>query len=161
MMQDCINYAKRCHECQVHGNFIHMHPNHLHPTVASWPFKMWGTDIVEPIDPPASNGHRFILAATDYFSRWSEAATFKEITAETVIKFFQHNILYRFGAPRRIISDNGPAYRNNKVLAFARAHKLDWRYSSIYNPRANGLAETFNKTLTKLMKKIVLKNKKN
>ena len=138
-----------------------MHPNPLHPTVASWPFEMWGTNIVGPFEPPASNGYRFILAATDYFSRWSEVETFKEIMAEMVIKFFQNNVLYRFGVPRRIISNNGPAYRNNKLLSFTKAHKIDWRFSSIYNPRANGLAEAFNKTLTKLLKKVVLKNKRN
>jgi len=65
MIEDCTDYAKKCHSCQVHGNFIHRHPNPLHPTVASWPFEMWGTDIMGPIDPPSSRGHRFILAATD------------------------------------------------------------------------------------------------
>ena len=46
------------------------------------------------------------------------------------------------------------------MISFANNHKIDWRFSSIYNPRANGLAEAFNKTLIKLLKKIVLKNKK-
>ncbi|KAJ3688919.1 hypothetical protein LUZ61_018083 [Rhynchospora tenuis] len=42
MIADCENYAKRCHMCQVNGDFIHQHPNPLHPTVASWPFNKWG-----------------------------------------------------------------------------------------------------------------------
>ena len=137
-----------------------MHPSPLHPTVASWPFETWGTDIIGPIDPPSSKGHRFILAATDYFSRWSEVAAFKEVTAETVVFFFQTQVLHRFGTPRRIISDNGPQYRSNKVLKFARSHKIDWRYSTIYNPRANGLAEAFNKTLIKILKKVLTRNKR-
>ena len=73
----------------------------------------------------------FILAATDYFSRWSEAAAYKEITAETVVLFFQTHVLHRFGVPRRILSDNGSQYRSNKILKFARSHNIDWRYSSI------------------------------
>ena len=39
MTQDCMNFARRCHQCQIHDNFIHMHPSPLHPTVASWSFE--------------------------------------------------------------------------------------------------------------------------
>ncbi|KAJ0985463.1 hypothetical protein J5N97_003819 [Dioscorea zingiberensis] len=154
MVGDCINYARRCHLCQIHGDFIHQHPNPLHPTVSSWPFEIWGTDVVGPIEPPSSLGHRFILAATDYFSKWAEAIPLREVKTENVIKFFRENILYRFGTPRRIISDNGPAFRSFKVGRFAQHHKIDWRYTSIYNARANGLAEVFNKTLSKLLSSV-------
>ncbi|XP_020084900.1 uncharacterized protein LOC109707778 [Ananas comosus] len=160
MIQDCMMYARKCHQCQIHGDFIHRHPNPLHPTIASWPFDMWGTDVIGPINPPSSRGHKFILAATDYFSRWVEAIPLREVKADDIVKFFRENILYRFGVPRRIISDNGTAFRSFKVNRFATQHKIDWRYSSIYNARANGLAEAFNKTLTKLLKKIIGKNQK-
>lgn len=39
-IKDCVEYAQRCHQSEIHGNFIHQHPNLLHPTVASWPFEM-------------------------------------------------------------------------------------------------------------------------
>lgn len=161
MVKDCIDYAKKCHLCQIHGDFIHQHPNALHPTVASWPFEMWGTDIVGPIDPPSSRGHRFILVAIDYFSKWAEAIPLRETKAEDIIRFFKTHILYRFGNPRRIISDNGPAFRSFKVSRFAEHHKIEWKFSTIYNPRANGLAEAFNKTLIGLLRKMVDKNHRN
>lgn len=77
-----------------------------------------------------------------------------------MINFFTHNVVYRFGVPRRIVSDNGPAFKSTKISKFIERHKIDWRYSSIYNPRANGLAEAFNKTLVKLLKKILTKKKR-
>jgi Integrase zinc binding domain len=60
MVADCEAHAKKCRMCQIHGPFIHQAPNLLHPTVASWPFGMWGTYIVGPIDPPTSRGHRLL-----------------------------------------------------------------------------------------------------
>ena len=69
MVQDCMDYAKRCEPCQFHANFIHQPPEPLHPTVASWPFEAWGLDVVGPITPKSSAGHSYILAATDYFSK--------------------------------------------------------------------------------------------
>ena len=119
MINDCLEYARRCKLCQAHGDFIHQHPNPLHSTISSWPFEMWGTDVVDPIEPPSSRGHRFILAATDYFSRWAESIPLKEVKAENVIKFFKDHVLYKFGTPRRIISDNGQPFRSFKVGRFA------------------------------------------
>jgi hypothetical protein len=58
------------------------------------------------------------------------------------------------------MSDNGSVFKSAKVMRFAHRHKIDWRFSSIYNPRANGLAEAFNKTLSKLLKKIVSKDRR-
>jgi Integrase core domain len=155
MVADCEAHAKKCRMYQIHGPFIHQAPSPLHPTIASWPFNMWGTDIVGPINPPTSRGHRFILAATDYFTKWAEAVPLKEVKASDVVKFFKTHILYRFGTPQRIISDNGTTFKSSKVYTLAEQFNIDWRFSSIYNPRANGLAEVFNKTLINIMKKTV------
>jgi Integrase zinc binding domain len=92
MVADCEDHAKKCRMCQIHDPFIHQAPNPLHPTVASWPFSMWGTNIVGPIDPPTSRGHRFILAATDYFTKWTKAVPLKEVKASDVVKFFKTHI---------------------------------------------------------------------
>ncbi|KAI0494874.1 hypothetical protein KFK09_025020 [Dendrobium nobile] len=160
MIRDCMEHARKCHQCQIHNTVIHQPPNPLHPTVSSWPFESWGTDVVGPIDPPSSKGHRFILAATDYFSKWAEAIPLKEVKSEDVMRFFRDHVVYRFGVPRRIISDNGPSFRSTKIARFARRHNINWRYSSIYYPRANGLAEAFNKTLVQLIRKILVANKR-
>ena len=57
MFDDSMKFAKKCHECQIHGNFIHQPHEPLHPTNMSWPFEMWGMDAVGPINPPSSKGH--------------------------------------------------------------------------------------------------------
>ena len=109
MIADAITYAKRCYACQVHGDFIHRAPGYLHSTTSTWPFEIWGMDVVGPISPPSSKGHRFILAITDYFSKWAEAIPLKEVKSSDVIKFVKHHVIYRFGVPRRIVHDNGPS----------------------------------------------------
>jgi len=79
MVQDCIDYAKRCDACQYHANFIHRPPKSLHPTVTSWPFEAWGLDVIRPITPKSYAGHSYILATTDYFSKWAESIPLKEV----------------------------------------------------------------------------------
>ena len=76
MVHDSMEYAKTCQACQFHANYIHQPPEPLHPTIASWPFEAWGLDLVGPL-PKSSLGHLYILAATDYFSKWAEAVLLK------------------------------------------------------------------------------------
>jgi len=74
------------HACQIHGDFVHQAPGHLHLTSSSWPFEMWRMDVIGPINPPTSRGHRFILAIMDYFSKWVKVVPLKEIKIPNVIK---------------------------------------------------------------------------
>ena len=110
MIPDTIAYTKRCHTCQVHSDFIHQAPGHLRPTTSSWPFEMWGMDVVDPFSLPLSKGHPFILIITDYFSKWAEVIPLREVKTSDVIKFIIHHVVYCFGVPRRIIHDNGPQF---------------------------------------------------
>nr|XP_033513197.1 uncharacterized protein LOC117277892 [Nicotiana tomentosiformis] len=55
--------------CQIHGDLIHAPPSELHPMSAPWPFVAWGMDVIGPIEPKSSNGHRFILVTIDYFTK--------------------------------------------------------------------------------------------
>ena len=120
---------------------------------------MWGMDVVGPIYPPSSKGHKFILAATDYFSKWAEAVPLKEVKAENVEDFIRTNLIYRFGVPGRMISDNGPSYKNRQIERMCTKFKIKHHFSTGYNLTANGHAEAFNKVLCKLLKKVVSQNK--
>jgi len=73
MEKDCIEYFRKCHKCQIYADPINVPPHQLFNLVSPWPFAMWGIDVISPINPKASNGHRFILVAIDYFSKWVEA----------------------------------------------------------------------------------------
>ncbi|XP_070025530.1 uncharacterized protein [Nicotiana sylvestris] len=71
----------------VHGDLIHAPPTELHPMSAPWTSVAWAMDVIGPIEPKASNGHRFILVAIDYFTKWVEAITLKAVTKKAVITY--------------------------------------------------------------------------
>ncbi|KAI5349454.1 hypothetical protein L3X38_002341 [Prunus dulcis] len=112
MVKDCMDYVKKCQACQFHANFIHQPLEPLHPTITSWPFDAWGLDVVGPIAPKSSDGHSYIFAATDYFSKWAEAVPLKGVKKENVVSFIKVNIINRYGVPRYIITDNGKPFSN-------------------------------------------------
>ncbi|XP_070046826.1 uncharacterized protein [Nicotiana tomentosiformis] len=101
-------YKKHILECkayQFHANFIHQSPEVLYPTIASWPLDSWRLDVVSPL-PKSSSGLVYILATIDYFSKWAEAVSLKEVKKENV----QHNSYMYY------VAANGLAEAFNKML---------------------------------------------
>ena len=76
---------------------------------------------------------------------------------KTVATFIRTNIIYRYGVSRCIITYNEKQFDMSKMCA-----QLDFKqhHSSAYHAPANGLAETFNKTLCNFLKKVANRSKK-
>ena len=79
----------------------------------------------------------------------------REVKASDVIKFVKHHVIYRFGVPRRIVHDNGPQFFSQAFQRFCNKFRMQNVSSTAYYPAANGLADAFNKTIGKLLKKFV------
>ncbi|KAG8480313.1 hypothetical protein CXB51_024726 [Gossypium anomalum] len=154
MEGDCINYAKRCHKCQIYEDKINVPPSPLHVMTSPWPFSMWGMDVIGPISPKASNGHRFIFVVIDYFTKWVEAASYANVTKSTVSKFLKKEIICRYGMPERIISDNALNLNNSTIADVCRQFKIRHHNSSPYHPKMNGAVEAANKNIKKIVGKM-------
>ena len=50
---------------------------------------------------------KFLLIAIDYFTKWVEAEALATSMEAKVWNFVWKNIVYRFGIPQTIISNNG------------------------------------------------------
>ena len=144
--------ARTCEACQKHENLIHTPANELHPMLSPWPFATWGLDIVGPFTK-ATGSRRYLLVATDYFTKWVEAKALVCISAESVRKFLWEHIICRFGIPHSIISDNGAKFTAASIAALCTSYGLKHHFSAPYHPEGNGQAEATNKTLLGTLKK--------
>jgi hypothetical protein len=123
------------------------------------PFQQWGLDFVGEFKDNSSNGYRWILTATDYFTRWVESIPTKKST-EVVINFLEDRIITRFGVPSKITTDNAKAFSSHAMVKFCFKYGIVLSHSSNYYPQGNGLAESGNKNLMNILKKVVGENKK-
>jgi hypothetical protein len=119
MMADCFHYYKGCEEYQRFGNVQLVPATMLHPIIKPWPFLGWGLDFIGQIHPPSSKEHRFVLVATDYFTKWIEAVPLKNMTHMEVIEFITEHIIHRFGIPQTLTIDQGTSFVSKKVGEFA------------------------------------------
>jgi len=89
MIADTVKYAKRCKACQIHADFIHQPLELLHPKVALLPFEAWEINVVGPISSLLAKGYQFILAITNYFSKWAKTAPLTEFKTVNVVNFIR------------------------------------------------------------------------
>jgi hypothetical protein len=153
MMDDCIKYQKGCKACQWFRNIQLAHVGVMNSIVKPWPFRGWGLDFISEIHPGSSKGHRFILVATNYFTKWTEAVPLRNMTHREVISFVQEHIIYRFGVPQTLTTNQGPSFMSHQFREFAESMKIKLLNSSPYFAQANGQAEASNKVLIKIIKK--------
>ena len=153
MKRDFEELVKTCHAYQVLGDAIHTYPNVLQDMTTPWPFHTWGLDVIGPINPP-SNGYIWILAATEYFTKWVETIPLKKATGVAVANFIRYHIITRFGIPRRLISDNRTPFISKDMKGLAEAYHIKHGRSTPYYPQGNGQAEATNRVMLKILKKM-------
>lgn len=66
---DYYNYVRMCHKCQTYADKVHVPLTPLNVLISPWPFFMEGIDMIGMIELKASNDHRFILVAINYFTK--------------------------------------------------------------------------------------------
>jgi len=124
------------------------------------PFQQWGIDFIGEIHPSSSAQHKWILIATDYFTKWMEAIPTIFSTDAVVINLFKENILTKFSCPRKIIIDNVQSFKYTSIIIFYQKYNIILGHSTAYYPQSNGLVESSNKSLMRIIKKILNENKK-
>jgi transposase InsO family protein len=107
-----------------------------------WPFAVWGLDIVGPLRK-APEGYTHMLVAIDKFSKWVEVRPITNLRAEQAVTSFT-DIVYRFGVPNSISTDNGYQFTGRKFLEFCDKFHIRVDWAAIAHPQTNGQVERAN-----------------
>jgi hypothetical protein len=153
MLEDCFKYYKGCQACQRFGKIQIVLASAMNPIIKPWPFRGWSMDMIGKINPPSSKGHQFILAITDYFTKWVEAVSMNSVTSRDIINFVKEHVIHRFGIPQTITTDGGSVFISDEFKKFAADMGIKLIKSSPYYAQANGQAEASNQSLIKLIKR--------
>jgi hypothetical protein len=127
--------------------------------VVSGPFQQWGLDFIGEIHPTSSGQHRWILTATDFFTKWIEAIPTRSASHKVIIGFLE-DLITRFGCPSKIVIDNTTAFRFEPLAKFYDQFGIKLIHSTPYYPQGKGLAESSNKILIRIIKILLEDNKK-
>jgi len=99
------------------------------------------------------------LTATDYFTKWIEAIPTRNATDKMMMNFISDNICSIFGCPRKLVTDKAQAFKSTVMIEFYNKYNIILTHLNPYYTQGNGLAESSNKSLIRIIKKLLVKNK--
>ena len=105
-LQDAAELVRSCKACQFHAKQIHTPAQALQMIPPSWPFAVWGVDILGPF-PRAVGGYRFLYVAIDKFTKWPEVTPVVNITKKSAVAFLR-SIVCRLASQTASSRTTGP-----------------------------------------------------
>ena len=115
MYKNVINYVKSCDWCQK-AFPIPNYKTTLRLPILSL-FSVFSIDFSGPF-PGTSSGNRFVVVGVEHLTGWPIAIATGDSTAQVVLNFVKRDIMYCFGPPPTIVSDNATCFTTSAVSNF-------------------------------------------
>lgn len=151
LLRDAISFTRQCKSCQFNAPNVPKPSQPLETMVNPCPFAQWGIDLIGPM-PKGTGGVEYVVVATDYSTKWTEAKALKSITSQQVQSFVWENIICRFGIPQVIVTDNGRQFDSASFRKFCWEKGITLSFASVAHPQTNGQVEAVNKILKRTMR---------
>ena len=94
----------------------------------------------------------------NYFTKWAEVVPLTHVNEKVVIQFIEQQLITRFSMPSILVFYNVAYFSSTLLTNFTLDKGIIIRYSANYYPQGNGVAESTNKNLVRILKKTVAKN---
>ena len=101
------------------------------------------------------------MVGINYFTKWAKVVTLINIDQVAIINFIQNHIIYSFGIPETLTTDQGTIFTRLKMVEFASNSGIKLLTSTPYYAQANSKVEAANKIIIGLIKKYVGQNPRN
>jgi transposase InsO family protein len=138
-------YVRACIECAHHKD-SGKRPGQLHPIEKiEIPFHTIHADHLGPF-VRSKRGNIYILVIICGFTKFINITAVKNTKSSTTIRVFREHFGH-FGAPVRLITDQGTSFTSNSFRSFAKSHGIKHILNAVATPRANGQVERFNRTI--------------
>jgi hypothetical protein len=97
-------------------------------------------------------GHIYMLVAVDKFIKWVEAAPVMTPDSTTAINFIK-SIIFHFGVPHNIITDNGMHFTSKEFKNYCESIGIKLKFASVVHPKTNGQVKKANGLICNGIKK--------
>jgi hypothetical protein len=154
MLHDTKQYIAECVMCAARKKPTGKPPGQLQSIVATYPLDVLAVDLVGPL-PETKDGNRYILTATDLFTKYGQAYAIKDATALTFAKTIVEQFISRFGSVKQLLSDQGGNFLADLSTALYEVIKAKKLTTTGYHPQCNGQVERFHQVLYMMLSMFV------
>src|SRR5207247_7104770 len=106
IVQDVRKFVSSCEKCQKRARITKLDRVPIkHVEHSLTPFDHVSIDLIGPLEPKSSSGHKYIICLIDSASRWVEALPLKTLTAKEACDALLL-MFTRIGITRFLVSNN-------------------------------------------------------
>ncbi|XP_063235073.1 uncharacterized protein LOC134537785 [Bacillus rossius redtenbacheri] len=136
MSRDVRNYVRECETCQRRKAHRGDGVQQQQPWLPTTPFQTIALDVMGPY-PCSPRGKRFLVVATDMFTRWTEAYPCGNVRATTIIEVMTREFMARFGYPESILTDYGSQFLGARWKDWCQEAHMEHHTTPAYHPQSN------------------------
>jgi hypothetical protein len=120
----------------------------------TWPFIVWGLDLLGPFKK-ALRGLTHVLIVVNKFTKWVNAKPLAKIGYRQAVDFVQ-DIIFHFGVPNSIITNNNTQFTGEKFLDFCDDNNIHVDWAVVTHLHTNGQVEHANNMILHGLKPHIL-----
>jgi transposase InsO family protein len=106
--------------------------------------------------PETPRKNKWILVATDHFTRWQDAIAIPDATAPVVASALDERIFCYFGLPEQLHTDQGAQFESQLLSELCVLWNVNKTHTTPYHPQANGVCERNNRGLGDSLRTLLL-----
>ena len=144
---DVSEYISRCRTCSILSD-----PKGRNATAPLTPWPQSSRfnqrvhcDLVGPLRSASDN--KWVLVATDSFSKWVKLAAMRNKEAKTVAETFMDVWVFDYSCPFLLVTDGGKEFHNKVLGELLKLLKSSHHVITSHHPRAAGQVERFNREM--------------
>ena len=108
------------------------------------------TDVMGPL-PTTAHSNRYILIFMDHFTKCIKAIAMPAMTTKKVVKYLVERIIFHYGAPQVILSDNASYFIADLLKQVCCVCGIHKQTSTAYHLQTNGVVERINCTIKMIL----------
>ena len=147
MLSDVRNWVLSCTKCNTKKPAVRPTRAPLQPLPPTMFGERWAMDLT--LMPRSTRGNRYILAFTEYNTRYVEAFPIPNSKTATIARILVDEICFRYGPPQCLLSDLGANLISAVVAETCKLFQIEQITTSGYRPQTNALVEGVIKTMSK------------
>ena len=155
MTRDITEYVSTCKSCnQSKPSNKNIKASLTIREPAEAPFQNLFIDTLGPlVRTPRGNKH--LVVVTDQYSRFIIAWPTPDIMAKTIAGQFFHKVISVYGAPKRLMSDNGTTFTAEVFKSLCSEYGIRQVFSTAYHPQSQGSVERANRSIITYLRNYV------
>ena len=157
MDEDCWALVRGCQHCKIFQGVVMKAL--LCPIQAYAPLELVHVDftsIETTMEPNQLPSIKNILVLTDHFTRYAMAFITKDQKAKTVAQILYEWFISVFGAPAKLLSDQGVNFTSALVEELCSAFGIQKCRTRAYHAQCNGQVERFHQNLFRMFGKLAM-----